>query len=464
MMRLVRRGLMFGNLFEVRSAALVERYNRALEHLCGKRTELSEFHVDISGYSPEIGDEFGDDLYLNPNGCNRQFILLATEQKTAPLLNAQFSTSRSILRKWMDQNEDQLFALTARDAVAGELVNSVFSVDSPNDLLAIRRIEVEADTTESTVQDGKLLRAQIDKFMGDEDAWWDDVLIADMIEIGKRTGDITRNPVVLTNNSFEQKNFNTAHFGGLYVFRDLDEAAVISVEEMDDVEDWDVEYVMDFGQRNDIATFLEANNLVEPITSAKGRDVAAILQQKMDFIVVDTAASLGADIGSPDRRKLRQLARQNAKDLPAEYKGLYKLWLWAQGQGDWPRITANDPAYFYTLRASDHADKDLVNMMLAELAPLDVRQLFICHKEAFYRTYAAWSDEKKDYVAEYLANEYMVDKVGAREELFGHEPAMAEPEIKRKSVGKPWSGDDDDDDDDDDDIVKRVGPWGAVRR
>ena len=102
--------------------------------------------------------------------------------------------------------------------------------------------------------------------------------------------------------------------------------------------------------------------------------------------------------------------------------------------------------------------------MLAELAPLDVRQLFICHKEAFYRTYAGWSDEKKEYVAQYLANEYMVDKAGAREELFGHEPAMEEPEVKRKSIGKPWNGEDDDEDDDDDDIVKRVGPWGAVRR
>ena len=53
----------------------------------------------------------------------------------------------------------------------------------------------------------------------------------------------------------------------------------------------------------------------------------------------------------------------------------------------------------------------------------------------------------------------------AREELFGHEPSMEEPEVSRKRVGRPWGADDDDyDDDDDDDIVKRVGPWGAVRR
>ena len=104
MMRLVRKGLMFGNLYEVRGPSMVDRYNRALEHLTGKRTALEEFHVDISGYSPEVGDELGDPLYLNPNGCNRQFILLSTEQRTAPLLNAQFSTSRSILRRWIDEN------------------------------------------------------------------------------------------------------------------------------------------------------------------------------------------------------------------------------------------------------------------------------------------------------------------------------------------------------------------------
>jgi hypothetical protein len=426
--------------------------------LTGRETALKEFHLDISGYSPEIGDELGDDLYLNPNGCNRQFILLSTDQKTAPLLNAKFSTSRSILRRWMDDNEAQLFALTARDAVAGELVNSVFKVDSPNDLLSIRKIEVEADTTQSTVEDGKVLRAKIERFMNDDDAWWDDVLIAEMIEIGKRTGDITRNPVVFTNNIYEQGNFYTSHFGGLYVFRDLEEAAVVSVRELENIEDWDVEYVMDFSQRNDIATFLEANGLVEPIVNAKNTDVAAILQQKLDFIVVDTAAELGETFDKPDRRALRQLARRNLKHLPAEYDGLYRLWQWAQGQGNWPRITANDPAYFYTLRSADHADKDLVNMLLAELAPLDVRALFICHKEAFYNAYRGWSDAKKEYVANYLANEYMVDKAGARKALYGHEPAMAESapvqDPMRASVGKPWSGDD---------VVRRVGPWGAVK-
>ena len=65
MKRLIAKGLMFGNLVEVSSPQLIDRYNRAMKHLCGKTTKLKDFHIDLSGYSPEIGDELGDPLYLN---------------------------------------------------------------------------------------------------------------------------------------------------------------------------------------------------------------------------------------------------------------------------------------------------------------------------------------------------------------------------------------------------------------
>ena len=151
MERLIKSGLMFGNLVHVSSPALVERYNRALEHLTGKTTSLTDFYIDISGYSPEVGHELGDDLYLNHAGVNRQFILLTTAQKTAPLLNAKFSTSRGILRQFIEDNEPALFALTARDAVAGELVNSVYDISHPARLFDLRAITVEADDLDAGV-------------------------------------------------------------------------------------------------------------------------------------------------------------------------------------------------------------------------------------------------------------------------------------------------------------------------
>lgn len=446
MNRLIRLGLMFGNLIPVDSPALVERYNRALKHLTGKTTQLTDFHIDISGFSPEIGDELQDPLYLNENGCNRQFILLTSAQKTAPLLNASFSTSRHILRQFIEENEAQLFALTARDAVAGELLNSVFSVSNPARLNEIRKIEIEADTTTGLVRDAEKLGQLTEKFLQEEDGWFDDVLIAQMIETAKKTGDVTRNPVRLRKMSFEQENFWTAHFGGTYIFRST--APTVITEDVDALEDAGLGKVIDKSARNRIARFLDDNNLVEPIVKARGIDASAILRQKMDFIVVDAAQDAKMDLIGATRRDIRLLARRHADDLPEEYHALRQLVAWSEDGGKWPKITSDHPAYFYTLRAANHPDADLINMLLAEMTPKDVRQLFICHKELFYRLYATWSETKKSYVADFLATEYAVDKAGTRAALFGHEARMEPPPPPPPSRQE--------------DLITRVGPWGAV--
>lgn len=373
MHRLIEKGLMFGNLIRVDSPILVERYNRALQHLVKKQTRLTDFHIDISGYSPEIGDELGDDLYLNHHGVNRQFILLTTEQADAPLLNAKFSTSRGILQQFIAENRAELFALTARDAVAGELVNTVYDFSNPADLFKIRKVTIEADTTSGTVATAKRLGGLIDRFKSEPDAWFDDVLIAEMIGLAKETGDVSRNPVNLRHMAFGQDNFWTAHFGGIYAFRGVEHPAAIVAGNKSKVGDLPIPYTFDFSQRSAIAKFLNLNDLVEPITDARGVDAAAILRQKMDFIVVAVAASMNEYLTGAMRRDLRVLGRKYAKLLPEAWHGLDALVRWAEDDGPWPKITSDHPAYFYTLRAKAHPDASLVNMLLSEMTPLDVR-------------------------------------------------------------------------------------------
>ena len=458
MKRLIEKGLMFGNLIEVSSPALVERYRRALRHLTGKDTALTEFHLDISGYSPEIGDELGDDLYLNPNGCNRQFILLTTAQRNAPLLHMQFSTARGILEQFIAANEAQLFALTARDAVAGELENSVYEVSSPARLFDIRRITVRADTTAAHVRDAEKLATLIERFRHEPDGWRDDLLIAGMIELARKTGDVTRAPIHLPQMAFEQANFWTSHFGGIYIFRQAQFPGVISTLPKASLGAVPVSPVMDMADRNAIADWLARNGMVEPIVQARGADAAAILRQKMDFILVEAADMLNLDLGSATRADLRKIAHRLGGALPAEFTGLAAVLRWVEGAGDWPRLTSEHPAYFYTLRAAPGPDRDLVNMLLAELAPMDVRQMFITHKEVFYAQYARWSARKRQYVADFLAREYLVDKQGAREALFGPEPGMdvaARPDGRAGAQAGAQAGPD---------LLRQVGPWGALKR
>ncbi|QYX57893.1 hypothetical protein K1T73_05760 [Roseovarius sp. SCSIO 43702] len=449
MNRLIRTGLMFGNLIHVASPALVERYNRALEHLTGRTTALTDFYIDISGYSPEVGHEFGDHDYLNHAGVNRQFILLTTQQKTAPLLNAKFSTSRGVLRQFIEANEAALFALTTRDAVAGELANSVYDMATPARLFDIRRVTVEADTTGGALRQARALEKKIDRFLNEQDAWFDDVLIAEMIGLAQETGDIVRNPVTLAEMSFEQRNFWTAHFGGAYIFQAVPHPALVTPGDPATFDGAPIAQVLGFDDRNRIARFLEDNALAEPIVKARGIDAGAILRQKMDFIVVDALADSGLDLAGLTRIDMRRLARQNAERLPQEFHALAALVNWAENDGPWPAITSEHPAYFHTLRAADTPDADLVNMLLAELAPKDIRQLFICHKQAFYDRYRTWSETKKEYVVDFLVNEYQVDKLGTRKALFGHDAPMEDP-----APPPPVS----------EATIARVGPWGPVRR
>ncbi|MBN9671947.1 DUF6638 family protein [Roseibium aggregatum] len=443
MMRLVKNGLMYGNLVEVSSPSLVGRYNRALEHLTGKRTSLEEFHIDISGFSPEIGDELDDPLYLNPNGCNRQFIFLSVAQRSAPLLNAHFSTSRSILKRFIEANEDQLFALSIRDAVVGELLNSVFSIDSPRDLFDIRRIEVEADTVGAHVEASEDLSHRIDRFLNEPDGWWDDVLIAEMVELARHTGDIVRTPLSLHSHSFEQGNFYTSHYGGLYVLRDVKQTACISAAALDtDPGDLPVDQLLSLDDREAVAVYLLKSGLIESIVDVMKADAAPVLKQKLDFIVIDTAANQGENLSGIKRHDLRSLKRKYRRDLPDAYHALEETVRQLSSGSRIRRPAPDDPAFFYLFRSANHRDKPLVNMLLAELTPLDFRQLFICHKDAFYRHYNTWTDAKRTYAARFLAEEYMLDKVGTREELFGPEPDMSED----AEVSRP------------DD---RMGPWGA---
>ena len=459
MKKLIEKGLMFGNLIAIESPALVDRYNRALKHLTGYQTVLKEFHIDISGYSPEIGDELDDDHYMNHAGVNRQFILLSTEQKRAPLLNASFSTSRGILRQFIAENESRLFALTTRDAVAGELVNSVYRVETPDKLFDIRKITIEADTTDGAVATAEKLGGLINQFKTVPDAWFDDILIAQMVELAKKTGDLTRNPIALKEMTFAQDNFWTSLFGGVYLFRNVPVPALIASKDKAALGPLPIDHVFDFSDRSAIARFLQANDLVETIVEARGVDAAAILHQKMDFILADVAAEMGENLTGATRRDLRGLGRKYAELLPAAWQGLAALARWAEDGGDWPQMTSDHDALFYSLRAKDRPDADLVNMLLAELSPLDIRQLFICHKEAFYRAYAGWAPEKQAYVAEFLAGEYLVDKAGTRAALYGHEEPMSEP---LPAPAGPWSArtavtqapD----------IIDLVGPWGAVIR
>lgn len=441
MLRLIERGLMFGNLVPVSTPSMVERYNRSLEQLTGRRTALTEFHVDIAGYAPEIGEEFGDPDYLNPRGCNRQFILLDLAQARAPLIGAWFSSSRAILRRFYEDNRQALFALTARDAVLGEALNSVFRVGSIADLLDIRTIRIEANTSRGLLTDAAELQERIARFEESDAAWADDGAIAEMIALAERVGDVRRSPVRLEHVEYDHGNVFTRHFGGLYIFRDVPHPAILACDPacpLGDVNGLPCLPLEDAGQ---VAGFLTRNGLVEPVWRADGLDAPALLRQRRDFVLIDHLADEAGDrdLAALTRADLRRAGHRHADRLPPVFEGLSRVLRALEQDATPDRVAPDDPAWFYLQRAAAHADRDLVNHLLARLTPLDVRQLFICNKDEFYARYRLWGEARRDWVARFLAEEYAIDKQGVRRELYGGEPSMAESEAAAIGMETgPW--------------------------
>ena len=122
------------------------------------------------------------------------------------------------------------------------------------------------------------------------------------------------------------------------MFRDVESPTAVSMTDKGVLKGLKIDYVMDGTERSTIAQFLKVNDLAEPVVEARGIDSAAILRQKMDFMVVDVAASLGADLSGATRRDLRNLGRKYFDKLPAAWQGLADLVRWAEDGGPWPRI------------------------------------------------------------------------------------------------------------------------------
>ena len=58
-MNLLReKNLIFGSLLTVDEPHMVERYNKALEGFGLKRVKLKKFEIDMTGFSPQVGEGF----------------------------------------------------------------------------------------------------------------------------------------------------------------------------------------------------------------------------------------------------------------------------------------------------------------------------------------------------------------------------------------------------------------------
>ncbi len=424
MQRLIENKLIFGQLWPVTEPHLVERYNQALTGLGLKRVDLKSFNIDMAGYSPEVAAALGDEQYLDPGEVNRRFIILTPEQIDLPVVNTAFSNTEDLLYQFFEKNRREIFALTIKDVLYGEIEDNVFEVRDIEDLLSIEQVEFRLSTGSDLLGKTADLQLLIERLMKEPDAWQDDNLLSRMVDYARITGDIRENALLPHQVVFRQSTFWTSHFGGVYIFNDADQITVIcdsSARGFRKSRPWQVSYI-DRDDHARVYAFLAETGRIDP-PRGSWIERSGLLGERAAMLVVWRAmqADPDLDLSHADARWAATWAARHP--AVADRDGWLTLLNGIERQvSNWSNIDMRDlgpQERFLVSRANpEHADFFLVNRLISEYLPFDYMTRFVFNKPGFYRDYGDWPENYRDHVVNRIRDNYLADKKALRRRLY----------------------------------------------
>lgn len=423
--RLLEAELIYGRLLTIREPHLIERYNKALSGFGLRPTALAEFDIDMTGFSPQIAAELGDRDYLDPDRVNRRFIIMTPDQENLPVVHTSFSNTAGLMHEFYRANARAINAITIKDALYGEIEDSVSTVESLEDLLSINEVQFRVLSAEDVLGKAGELRQLADRLQTDPEAWRDDAMLNRMVELAKLTGDIRQNMLVPDKLVFRHDAFWANHFGGVYVFVDDKITTVIcdpSAPGFRRSRPWQVSYI----SAKDPATifdFLAKTGRIE-LPRASWVDASGLLAHRAEMVALALAyqADPALDFSRIDAVWLQTFLHRNAELIARDgtYPFLQEMLRQIAATGSIKIADVGPERRFLLIRARpDHADQWLTNRLISQMVPSDFVSRFIFDKQGFYEAYEGYSDVFREFVVTRLTQTYLQDKAAFRKRLYG---------------------------------------------
>lgn len=426
MMDLLRDNeLIYGRLLTVEEPHLIERYNKALVAFGLKPTKLEKFEIDRTGFSPQVAEELGDPLYLDPNEVNRRFVILTPSQIDLPVVHTAFSNTSQLVYEFMSKNQRAIDALTIKDVIYGEIEDSVAKVEDIEDLLSINQVEFRVLSAEDVLGKAAELGTLVDRLKQEPDAWRDDAMLNRMVELAKICGDIRENALVPDQVIFRHNAFWTSHFGGIYVFVDPDMTTVISDPSAPGFRrsrPWQVSY-LSIRDADRVFRFLAATGRIE-LPRASWIETSGYLEHRAEMAVraLIRRAEPNRDLSGMSRVWLQTWIQSNvdliARDGVFPFLNAAKREIAQYGQ---LKIEEVFPQHrFQVIRArADHPDAWLVNRLISDFVPADFVSRYVFNKQGFYKDYGGLNEVWRQHVVDMLKSTYLKDDVAFRQRLYG---------------------------------------------
>ncbi len=425
MKRLLEAELIYGRLLDISEPHLIARYNKALEGFGLRPTALAQFSIDMTGFSPEIAEELGDRDYLDPNRVNRRFIIMTPEQAELPCVHTSFSNTAALMHEFFNANSRAINAITIKDALYGEIEDSVSIVDDIDDLLSINEVRFRVLSAEDMLGKAAELRGLVDRLKKVPTAWADDAMLTRMVELAKQTGDIRQNALVPDQLVFRHEAFWANHFGGVYVFLDDKTTTVIcdpSVPGFRRSRPWQVSYIA-INDHARIYDFLASTKRLQ-LPQASWVEDSGLYQHRADMVVrgLINESDPTADLANADRIWLQTWMHRNAAAVANDgaYPFLQEMIRTVAATGTIKMQDVAPANRFMLVRAAPaHPDQWLVNRLISRLVPRDFVSRFVFDKQGFYDAYERYSESFKAYVVVTLTGTYLKDKAAFRHKLYG---------------------------------------------
>lgn len=425
MKRLLEAELIYGRLLPVDEPHLVERYNKALDGFGMRRTGLSSFRIDMTGFSPEIANELGDRDYLDPNRVNRRFVIMTPEQVNLPVVHTSFSNTAALMHEFFSANARAINAITIRDALYGEIEDSVSVVNDIDDLLSINEVRFRVLSAEDMLGKAGELRGLVDRLKTVPNAWADDAMLERMVELAKQTGDIRQNALVPDKLVFRHDAYWANHFGGVYIFIDDKTTTVIcdpTVPGFRRSRPWQVSYIAT-EDADRVFRFLAETGRIE-LPRASWLETSGYLEHRAEMairaLIRDNDPK--ADLTKTDKVWFQTWIARNAdlinKDGVFPFLNATKREVAQSGH---VKIDEVFPQHrFLIVRARpDHPDAWLTNRLISDFVPSDFVSRYVFAKPSFYKDYEGWSEAWRAQVVDVLKSTYLKEKQAFRARLYG---------------------------------------------
>lgn len=421
---LYQHDLIYGRLMVVDQDYLVQRYRKAMAGFGLKPTELDHFHIDMTGFSPEIADEMDDQNYLDPLGVNRRFIILSPEQENLPVVHTKFSNTAWLMHQFFNGNARALHAVTIKDALFGEIDDPIARVEDIDDLLSIEEVKFEVKSADSLLDNANELRTLIDHLNVSKTAWRDDEMLERMVALAAKTGDIRQNTLVPQHLVFDQGSYWANHFGGVFVFRDERTTTIICDSKAPGFRrsrPWQVSYI-DITDHEKIYDYLKSSKRIE-LPQKKWIKKSQLLQHRAEMIIRDVLRQDQESISfnSLSDNNIRSWIRQNSRTVSRDGRfGFYQEMI--EKIDELSELSQNEIKAHEWLMISrampGHPEQWLTNRLISRLNPFDFVSRFVFDKQGFYDDYKNYSDEFKQEVVSKLENTYLADKRTLRARLY----------------------------------------------